>query len=462
MRARWLLLVASISTSTAACEAVDKLRGKDDVARDEDDPPRDVKKKDAPAKKRDVGPLEPTRALVKRPDVAALVDALAEMKAIESSHVGAAGAKSEAFTRFERVRDAATEDEIVALLHHESPVVRGYMAQHVARALGPRIPALEPLLDDETRVGTLQGCMNVPEGSVSGVVREAVCYSPAPEATTLLTKLAGGSSRDQVYAAGCLATKDPKGAARIAHEGMQRGDDQQASFVRILGQSPLPEACADIVRLASSKDDDVRLATAGALGSCESAQAFDALEKLTSDGGKGVARAASVALALHARQTPEGRARILADDKIRSSVMSGLSVRMRNKPVGPFLPLLEELAVNHPRDAGQAFSGFTGGIDDPEVVAMMRRIAGKVAPASSMMELSVRTQAIGFLARKKDHADLPELRRSLTSANASELIDAATALGEMRDTASRAALEVLLRSTNASVVRAAQAAIAKL
>lgn len=458
MKANWLSLGILVAVASG-CGASDTARS----AR-VDDVRQGTVKQDAPAaKKREVGPLEPTRVLVRRPELAVLVDALAEMKSIESSHVGYAGTKSVAFTRFEQVRDAATEQEIVALLHHESPVVRGYMAQHVATSLGARMREIAHLLDDETIVGTLEGCMGNPGATVASVVRESLCMTEQPEAMTLLDELALGLPADRVFAAECISTRDPAKAARIAHQELRRGGGDAAALLRVLAESPRADACGDVLARASDPDTEVRRAAAQALGSCDSRAAFDALVVLSGDGEARVAQAASAALAVHPRQTLAERGRILSDVRLLSIVVADLSKQMRKKDVKPFLPLVEELALAHPRDAGMMLAGFTGDPADDAVAAMMRRIAAKVPPAASPMEFSVRTHAITFLARKKDAADLGELRRSLSSRNNGELVEAITALGELRDTSSRAAIRALKTgNTPAAVVRAADEALAKL
>src|SRR4051812_17937045 len=71
---------------------------------------------------------KPTAALVKRQEIAVLVDALA-VGQIESLdvEVGAGIAK------FRPIREKATAEELLALVGHESPVVRGYMGRHLAK-----------------------------------------------------------------------------------------------------------------------------------------------------------------------------------------------------------------------------------------------------------------------------------------------------------------------------------------
>src|SRR4051794_40660651 len=70
-------------------------------------------------------PFEKTAALITRADLAAKVDALAAQPRIEASHVGIGGTASAIFASWDAVRAAATPDELVLLLRHESPIVRG-------------------------------------------------------------------------------------------------------------------------------------------------------------------------------------------------------------------------------------------------------------------------------------------------------------------------------------------------
>lgn len=125
---------------------------------------------------------ERTPLPIARAELAARVDALARMSRVESSHIGAAGTASPAWAAFDAVVQTATPSELRALVHHESPVVRGYVGQHLARTDATvDVAALRPLLLDTSPVGTTDGCM-MADTKVAVVIAEALAWSPGDKA----------------------------------------------------------------------------------------------------------------------------------------------------------------------------------------------------------------------------------------------------------------------------------------
>ncbi|GMV41875.1 MAG: hypothetical protein AMXMBFR64_35910 [Myxococcales bacterium] len=142
--------------------------------------------------------LSPTATLVKRAEVAALVDALAVEKKIESSHVGAAGAPSAIYAKWEAVEKAASSEELQALLRHERPVVRAYAARHLVRGATPlAAQSLAPLLSDLADVGSTDGCM-IGETTVAAILVEDLCYNAKDKeaARALLREAVDGGPED--------------------------------------------------------------------------------------------------------------------------------------------------------------------------------------------------------------------------------------------------------------------------
>lgn len=125
-----------------------------------------------------------------------MVDDLAAEKLIASERIGYAGAPSRAYIIFASIRGRATEDQMIALLTHESPVVRGYAAQDVAARMPRAYAKLEPLLVDRTSVETMSGCI-LRTRTVSEVVIEALCAQRSESATkTQATKMLDRVAKD--------------------------------------------------------------------------------------------------------------------------------------------------------------------------------------------------------------------------------------------------------------------------
>lgn len=148
--------------------------------------------------------LRPTSALIERPAIRSLVDDLAAAS-VTSEHVGYDGHPSPDFALYARLRAAATDAEMSALLEHGSPVIRSYAAMRVVeRDLTDA--RLERLLDDGTFVPTHFGCL----GSAMPVARiteQALCdFRAQPTAARALAKLAAeGSTERGMLASRCLS-----------------------------------------------------------------------------------------------------------------------------------------------------------------------------------------------------------------------------------------------------------------
>src|SRR6185503_11328602 len=100
-----------------------------------------------------------TADLIKDPDLAARVDALARERQVESEHVGYAGASSASYARFAAVLEKAPGAQELALLRHESPIVRAYVANDVAQRHPRDARALLPLTRDDAVVMFMDGCI---------------------------------------------------------------------------------------------------------------------------------------------------------------------------------------------------------------------------------------------------------------------------------------------------------------
>lgn len=165
---RWLAPLV-VSALVTGCDAPP------DAKAERDPPTSKLPQKGEPTSK-PAATHKATGQLKLSPQLAAAVDTLATHKTIESSHVGAGGVKSEVYTAYEGVAKLASDDQIRAIMHHESPVVRGYMAAHIARNQPSELATIYPMMTDETSVGTLDGCMGGQTDVATHTV-DAVCVA---------------------------------------------------------------------------------------------------------------------------------------------------------------------------------------------------------------------------------------------------------------------------------------------
>lgn len=406
-------------------------------------------------------PGKPTSALIQRAEVAALVDALAKEKTLESSHIGAGGSPSQVYAKFVAIEKAATEAEMIALLQHESPLVRGYVAQHVARDAPARMDALVPLADDATGVETRNGCMGGFE-SVAEIVLQALCYSRAPEAGRTLGTIAQKGGRSAPRALACAAPWDPKTSAAMAVKalGAEGKPDDEISYLNALAIAPAAdpkEACALARGRAKSKDASLQIAASNALWWCSDEASRGALEGLASDKNDVVARYAKVSLFL---SVPDRREMLGTDPQVVSEAAERLSKVLRSvEGTRGSLALVETLSIAYPMRFGGAFQEVA---ITPETTALALRLAAKLEPSAAEVWGAVRGGVIGYLARAKEPAALPEMRRSLASGDPIEIAAALHGVLALKDTASRAAVEKLTSHTSRYVRDTAKETLAAL
>ena len=231
--------------------------------------------------------LQPTNDLVTDPETRRLIDALASEARMESSHIGAAGAPSAIWAKWDAIAKRATPAEIVALTRHEKPVVRGYAAQYVIHSLPAEAGALLPLLGDQATVHTQEGCSGA-DTTLAGIIIEGLSH-------------AGERSRageDVLLAAAADPTLGSWSAQALAWVARARPDDVEAHMRYILVRAPearrlevlravgtlTPKGlCPELATLARSPNPAMRQAVAHALGACQDARGLGVIEALLGD-----------------------------------------------------------------------------------------------------------------------------------------------------------------------------------
>ena len=402
-------------------------------------------------------PGKATRKLVARPEVATLVDALAAERSVESSAVGAAGAPSGVYAKFAALAAKATPDELAALSQHESPVVRGYVGRHLATR-GPVRPAILAVLGgDETEVDTLDGCIGG-KRTVGAIVREALCYSERPEAGAALLAMYDKGGAQAAEALACAAPTNPGPAGDAALRALRGGTldaGAEAAYLRAIAVAAPPGGCDVALAAARSGDASVQIAAAQVLGRCDGDAAVEALAGLASGKNVVVARHARASLFL---LEPSRRAELAGDRDVMREVANRLGLALRSREGAKrVIAILEPLVLAYPDAMG---GPFYRAVETPETTAAARRLAAQLPPATTAAYWGARQGVIAYLARIRDAASLPELRRSLRSSNPGEVAAAVEALGAMHDREARPAIEKLASSPDARVAQAAKKALA--
>jgi hypothetical protein len=111
------------------------------------------------------------------PEVATLVSELARAKTVESALVGEGGDGSPVYETFVRLKTAASPAELHALARHESPIVRAYVGEELAKQ-DKTAPEVQVLLRDQTVIETRSGC-KLHTQTIAAFVSAAIQAMPA-------------------------------------------------------------------------------------------------------------------------------------------------------------------------------------------------------------------------------------------------------------------------------------------
>lgn len=411
--------------------------------------------------------FETTVALVKDPELQKRVDALAAMKRLESAATGVAAAPSAVFAAWKAVQEKAAEDDLVALLRHEAANVRAYAARHVIRSLAARAAAVKPLLADDSRLPTTEGCM-LGEQAVGELVLDALCDSKgSAEAGAVLVAAArddslGDRARTALVCAGKVGAAE---AAALAREKLAPGQPPAtvAAALGVLARADPQGICTAALPLAAHDAPEIRVAVAKALSACPDPAAGQALEKLLADPKDPVKVAAGGAWLGRPGRDAARAAEMMKDQKNARAWAFALAGQRTEEAVATLEPYLLALAAPgaDPKAAEAGARLFDQLRAEPRpdaVTAMVRRIAKATEPDRSRAYVSVRSETIRYLYELGDRADLPELRRSLRSWSNRELDFAFQAVARHKDLEAVPTLEAMVGEKNAlAKKRAAQA-----
>lgn len=397
-------------------------------------------------------------ALRKEVAEAALALAQAPTQAFESRTIGVGGALSDTYARFETLRGRANEAELIALLEHESAVVRAYVGVHVATKVPAGLLALVALAEDDTPIATLRGCIGG-GSSVSQLVVEALCASKlegAPKALLAIHARGGAMAAD---ALACAAPFAGKQASTAAVEGLRASPRpmQQEAYLRALAVAPAPaeEQCPLALQAAASDNASVRIAAAMALWRCEDEASKQSLNELASGANEVVARQARASQLL---QTPE-QFRPVDHEAMHEIALRLAQALAGAETVAAWLPLATKLIELHPKELASTLS--TARVL-PQTSELVLRLLAKTAPATELSALPPHAPLLTYLARSQHPSALPELRRSLKADNREEVAAAIRGLALLRDKDSKPAIEQLCKHDSPLVAQAAREALEQL
>lgn len=95
-----------------------------------------------------------------RPEIEKIVEAISKGEQVEGSRLGIAGSRSTQYPRFEKLKENATEEELLSLLQHKSAVVKGYTVWALAEKKYHDLESIfKTFLQTKETVQTQSGCI---------------------------------------------------------------------------------------------------------------------------------------------------------------------------------------------------------------------------------------------------------------------------------------------------------------
>lgn len=405
-----------------------------------------------------VATFRSTAELVKDPELAAKVDLLGTQDEIQTSHIGQ-GTPSKTYALFEEIVSVSSKQQILALLQHQRPVVRGYALMHVQTYFSDDIAALGPLLSDEIEVDFLFADMGT-RYRVCELAFQGLSIDSLTRLRAAIIPVARNVGR------GCwgealrgLGMLQDQSVAAIAEPLLGNADPKTVRYaIEALELANVTTSAARIRMLESSPHAITRGDVASALGRFRSAEAEPVLRRLIDDSDPFVR---GCALESYAQQAGRDLAILQTalksgDSDIRLRVEVGLAKDAR----------LESLTLLGQRiESGQESSYFWQQLERAlankdlrldALMALMRSLQENPKSASAADRVST------VLFAACDKACLPMFRERLQHGNEDEQRRAASAVGRLVDRQSIPQLRSLLQAADPYTRVAAARALLKL
>lgn len=389
----------------------------------------------------------PTNQLVSDRELAALIDELAQASRVESAHIGEAGSPSQTHALFRKIANSADSRHAVALLQHQSAVVRGYLVEHVIDHVSNELPdaldAVYPLLADATEVEEMSGCciatMTVAQLTLQAL--RARCDRPAVQAQLLRAAYDASLGELRAEALQCIARQRPTEAAAIAQSWLRDGDDGLlAGAIRTLGMTASTDSAEALCALADSPKKEVRAAIASALGSLQHACIEPTLRKLLKDRENYVRLLAGASYVRTEARDPAIVRQLFRDPgpRVRNHVALSLAERANAEDI----ELLCEYLALEP-SCSEVLSALRRTQNDSVTRFMREVLSGELGS-----DVLVRAQAVEYLSEIADDKSRPLFLRALHSSYIGERTAAAEGIAAIgaRDAAS--SLLPLLKDAN--------------
>lgn len=188
-----------------------------------------------------------------------------------------------------------TTAEAIALLQHESPLVREYVAYEVVRAFPETSNLIRPLFSDHDKV-RLAGSDHGETAPLSALLVQDLCALASPRGDEeILWALGHASSVDLSSGLRCVRKRRPKEAADIAESILRQRDDAEATRTVAFDANPGRQTVVE--KAAGSASADVRLAAVMALPAFRKGEVLPIAKRLLKDTDPRVQAAAGAVVA---------------------------------------------------------------------------------------------------------------------------------------------------------------------
>lgn len=331
----------------------------------------------------------PTTALISDPTLGRLVDELAVQPQIEGRVIGSGASPSEIWPVYRKIVASSSVAQRIALLQHQSAVVRGYFASYVIASEPDLVDMVFPLFADRTAVTSISGCIKESKSMAEYVMTAMTTRAESPRVLAMAERIVRDKRLVDGARAGALAILAEAKASNTRELALAAHAEPALRKVALDALGRVGNA-SDVELIAASlprADADERVSAVWALGAIESPRACELVEPYLADPDVFVRQAAHRAYGANRYARPERLRALLA---VSASAAAGVASRGTEEALQILEPLLME----------------DGAVDSAAVQSLLSKMGPSAVPRVRVLVQSaddrVREEARETLARLGD------------------------------------------------------------
>ncbi|WP_298519969.1 hypothetical protein [uncultured Kordia sp.] len=193
-----------------------------------------------------------------RPEIKKITEAISKGKQLEGPRIGFGGMSSSQYSRFEKLKKTTTEKELLTLLQHENPIVKGYAAWALAdKKYHKLVSVFNTFLNTKEFVQTQRGCI-ISEDLLAWTLYSHIVY-PSHEIAVTEADKKYYKEQIQKFDKIILRKREQTFLLRIALENNQANPENYAIIKSLALEDGNVGALAELAKYQKESDIDIIL-----------------------------------------------------------------------------------------------------------------------------------------------------------------------------------------------------------